>query len=46
VLDDLAAVHPSVLVPAHCTGWRAHHTLAARFGPAFIPDSIGTSFHL
>jgi len=46
VLDDLAALHPRVLVPAHCTGWRAHHAIAARFGPAFIPNSVGTSFHL
>jgi metal-dependent hydrolase (beta-lactamase superfamily II) len=43
VLDDL---HPSVLVPAHCTGWRAQHAMSTRFGPAFIPNSVGTSFHL
>jgi 7,8-dihydropterin-6-yl-methyl-4-(beta-D-ribofuranosyl)aminobenzene 5'-phosphate synthase len=46
VLDDLAALHPSMLVPAHCTGWRAQHAMAAHFGPAFIPNSVGTSFHL
>jgi 7,8-dihydropterin-6-yl-methyl-4-(beta-D-ribofuranosyl)aminobenzene 5'-phosphate synthase len=46
VLDDLAALHPSVLVPAHCTGWRAQHAMSTRFGPAFIPNSVGTSFHL
>lgn len=46
VLDDLAALHPSVLVPAHCTGWRAQHAISARFGPAFIPNSVGTTFHL
>jgi 7,8-dihydropterin-6-yl-methyl-4-(beta-D-ribofuranosyl)aminobenzene 5'-phosphate synthase len=46
VLDDLAALHPSVLVPAHCTGWRAQHAMSARFGSAFIPNSVGTTFHL
>ncbi|MBV9012136.1 MAG: MBL fold metallo-hydrolase [Pseudonocardiales bacterium] len=46
VLDDLAALHPGVLVPAHCTGWRAQHAMSARFGPAFIPNSVGTTFHL
>ncbi len=46
VLDDLAALHPEVLVPAHCTGWRAQHAMAARFGPAFIPNCVGTTFHL
>jgi 7,8-dihydropterin-6-yl-methyl-4-(beta-D-ribofuranosyl)aminobenzene 5'-phosphate synthase len=46
VLNDLAALHPSVLVPAHCTGWRAQHAMSARFGSAFIPNSVGTTFHL
>jgi 7,8-dihydropterin-6-yl-methyl-4-(beta-D-ribofuranosyl)aminobenzene 5'-phosphate synthase len=44
VLDDLALLGPQVLVPAHCTGWRAQHALAARFGEAFVPNSIGTRF--
>jgi 7,8-dihydropterin-6-yl-methyl-4-(beta-D-ribofuranosyl)aminobenzene 5'-phosphate synthase len=43
VLDDLA---PSVVVPAHCTGWRAQHAMGARFGDAFIPNTIGTRFEL
>jgi 7,8-dihydropterin-6-yl-methyl-4-(beta-D-ribofuranosyl)aminobenzene 5'-phosphate synthase len=46
VLDDLAALRPSVLVPAHCTGWRAGHAMAARFGEAYIPNSVGTRFSL
>src|SRR5260370_287499 len=35
---------PQGLVPAHCTGWRAQHAMAARFGEAFVPNSIGTRF--
>ncbi len=46
VLDDLAAMTPRVLVPAHCTGWRAQHAMRARFGDAFVPNSIGTRFEL
>jgi 7,8-dihydropterin-6-yl-methyl-4-(beta-D-ribofuranosyl)aminobenzene 5'-phosphate synthase len=46
VCDALAAFGPQVLVPAHCTGWRAVHTLAARFPDAFIQTSVGTSFEL
>jgi 7,8-dihydropterin-6-yl-methyl-4-(beta-D-ribofuranosyl)aminobenzene 5'-phosphate synthase len=42
----LAAFGPQVLVPAHCTGWRAVHALAARFPEAFIQTSVGTSFEL
>lgn len=44
VLDDLAVLDPSFLVPAHCTGWRAQHAMAARFGAAFVPDTVGTRF--
>jgi 7,8-dihydropterin-6-yl-methyl-4-(beta-D-ribofuranosyl)aminobenzene 5'-phosphate synthase len=46
VLDDLAAMNPGVLVPAHCTGWRAQHAMSGRFPGAFIPSTVGTSFHL
>jgi 7,8-dihydropterin-6-yl-methyl-4-(beta-D-ribofuranosyl)aminobenzene 5'-phosphate synthase len=46
VLDDLAAMNPGVLVPAHCTGWRAQHAMSARFPDAFIPNTVGSSFHL
>ena len=46
VLDELAAMNPSVLVPAHCTGWRAQHAMSARFPAAFIPNAVGTSFRL
>jgi 7,8-dihydropterin-6-yl-methyl-4-(beta-D-ribofuranosyl)aminobenzene 5'-phosphate synthase len=46
VLDDLAAMGPGALVPAHCTGWRAQQAMSARFPDAFIPNTVGTSFHL
>jgi 7,8-dihydropterin-6-yl-methyl-4-(beta-D-ribofuranosyl)aminobenzene 5'-phosphate synthase len=46
VLDDLAALAPSVIVPAHCTGWRAQHAIGAKFGEAFVPNSVGTRFVL
>lgn len=46
VCTDLAAFRPSVVVPAHCTGWRAHHAMARRFGEVFVPNSVGTRFEL
>jgi 7,8-dihydropterin-6-yl-methyl-4-(beta-D-ribofuranosyl)aminobenzene 5'-phosphate synthase len=46
VLADLAAMNPGVLVPAHCTGWRAQHAMSARFPAAFVPNAVGTSFRL
>ena len=40
----LAEMAPQVIVPAHCTGWRATHALAAAFPDAFIQNSVGTRF--
>ena len=42
--DALAELAPDYLVPSHCTGWRAIHAMAARFGDAFIQNSVGTRF--
>jgi 7,8-dihydropterin-6-yl-methyl-4-(beta-D-ribofuranosyl)aminobenzene 5'-phosphate synthase len=44
VLTDLAALAPAALIPAHCTGWRAQHAMAATFGETFIPNAIGSRF--
>jgi 7,8-dihydropterin-6-yl-methyl-4-(beta-D-ribofuranosyl)aminobenzene 5'-phosphate synthase len=46
VLDDLYAMRPQVLVPAHCTGWRAQHAMSGHFGEAFVPNSVGSRFYL
>ncbi|GGK00201.1 MBL fold metallo-hydrolase [Streptomyces camponoticapitis] len=46
VLADLGEMTPSVLIPAHCTGWRAQHAMAERFGDAFIPNTVGTAVTL
>lgn len=42
----LTQIAPQVIVPAHCTGWRAHHALAAALPEAFVPNSVGSSFVL
>lgn len=44
--EALAAFMPTFLVPTHCTGWRAMHTLAREFPDAFIQSSVGTRFDL
>ncbi|HEY3036978.1 MAG TPA: MBL fold metallo-hydrolase [Streptosporangiaceae bacterium] len=46
VLDDLEAMGPQVLVPAHCTGWRARHAMSRRFTEAFVPNTVGSRFRL
>lgn len=42
----LAELAPEVVVPTHCTGWKATHALAAQFPDAFIQNSIGTRYEL
>src|SRR3954451_11404374 len=42
--DGFAELAPDYLVPAHCTGWKATHALAARFPEAFLQNSVGTRF--
>ncbi len=37
---------PDLLVPAHCTGWKAQHRLAEALPAAFVPNAVGTSFSL
>jgi 7,8-dihydropterin-6-yl-methyl-4-(beta-D-ribofuranosyl)aminobenzene 5'-phosphate synthase len=44
--EALAELAPEVIVPAHCTGYRATHALAATFPDAFIQNSVGTRFEL
>ncbi|MGH3032926.1 MAG: MBL fold metallo-hydrolase [Gaiellaceae bacterium] len=41
--DELS---PSLVVPAHCTGWKAVHQLAARFPDAFVQSAVGTTIEL
>lgn len=42
--DAFAGLAPDYLVPAHCTGWKATHALAARFPDAFLQSAVGTRF--
>lgn len=45
-VEALAAEDPAVVVPAHCTGWKAEHALAARLPHAFVPNAVGSRFEL
>lgn len=44
-IDELAAIGPKVLVPCHCTGWKATHELARRLPDAYVQTSVGTRLH-
>ena len=42
-VQALREFSPSVLVPQHCTGWKATHLIASEFPEAFVPNSVGTT---
>jgi 7,8-dihydropterin-6-yl-methyl-4-(beta-D-ribofuranosyl)aminobenzene 5'-phosphate synthase len=45
-VDALTALAPELIVPGHCTGWRAQHALAAAMPGAWVAGSSGSSFRL
>ncbi len=44
-MAEVAAIAPTILVPGHCTGWKATHELARRLPDAYIQSSVGTRLH-
>jgi 7,8-dihydropterin-6-yl-methyl-4-(beta-D-ribofuranosyl)aminobenzene 5'-phosphate synthase len=45
-VEALAELAPDVVVPAHCSGWKAATALAARLPEAFVQNTVGTRFEL
>ena len=45
-VDALAEMSPSMIVPAHCTGWKACYQMAARFPDAFVMSTVGSTITL
>jgi 7,8-dihydropterin-6-yl-methyl-4-(beta-D-ribofuranosyl)aminobenzene 5'-phosphate synthase len=39
-------LQPDLLMPAHCTGWKAVHRLAQSFPEAFVQSAVGTTISL
>lgn len=35
-------LNPKLIVAAHCTGWKATHTIARKLPDAFVPINVGT----
>jgi 7,8-dihydropterin-6-yl-methyl-4-(beta-D-ribofuranosyl)aminobenzene 5'-phosphate synthase len=44
-VDALEAMAPEIIVPSHCTGWKAAHELARRMPDAYVQASVGTRLH-
>lgn len=45
-VEALQQMHPAIVVPAHCTGWRAMQRMAQAMPEAYTPNSVGTTFVL
>ncbi|MFC1869125.1 MBL fold metallo-hydrolase [Thermodesulfobacteriota bacterium] len=45
-IQALKEFSPNVIVPQHCTGWRATHDIAREFPEAFVANSVGSKFIL
>jgi 7,8-dihydropterin-6-yl-methyl-4-(beta-D-ribofuranosyl)aminobenzene 5'-phosphate synthase len=45
-VEALRKINPAVVVPAHCTGWRATQRIAQALPEAYTPNSVGTTFKL
>jgi metal-dependent hydrolase (beta-lactamase superfamily II) len=41
-LKELKAIAPRLVMPGHCTGWKATHAFAREFPEAFVQPSVGT----
>src|SRR5579863_3765479 len=42
---ELDRIGPDVVVPGHCTGWRATHALARAMPDAYVQSGVGTTLH-
>ena len=45
-VEALTALKPSFILPAHCTGHKAQHALAASLPGAWVQSSVGTRLEL
>jgi 7,8-dihydropterin-6-yl-methyl-4-(beta-D-ribofuranosyl)aminobenzene 5'-phosphate synthase len=43
-VQALKEIGPKLIVPSHCTGWKATHEIARALPDAFVPNSVGTTF--
>lgn len=42
-VEELDKAKPDVIVPGHCTGWKATHEIARRMPRAYVQTSVGTT---
>ncbi|RDI78168.1 hypothetical protein Vi05172_g11881 [Venturia inaequalis] len=45
-VGDLMALRPKLLIPGHCTGWKAKYKIEEVMGGKLAPSTVGTRFTL
>jgi 7,8-dihydropterin-6-yl-methyl-4-(beta-D-ribofuranosyl)aminobenzene 5'-phosphate synthase len=45
-VDELKLIHPELIIPAHCTGWRALCALLNAFPSACVNNSVGNKYSI
>ena len=43
-IEELKKINPELIIPSHCTGWRALFSLAQAFPNAFVHNSVGNIY--
>ena len=43
-IEELQRINPELIVPSHCTGWRAMCAIAGAFPEAFVWNSVGNMY--
>jgi 7,8-dihydropterin-6-yl-methyl-4-(beta-D-ribofuranosyl)aminobenzene 5'-phosphate synthase len=44
-VDALSAIGPDIVVPGHCTGWKATNLIVSRLPRAYVQSNVGTRLH-
>jgi len=44
-LQDVKTIYPDIIVPGHCTGWKATHLISHEMPEAYVQGSVGTQIH-
>ena len=44
-IAELVTIGPDIIVPGHCTGWRATYELVRQLPDAYVQTSVGTRLH-
>ena len=44
-IETLREIGPDIVVPGHCTGWRATNLVVDTLPNAFVQSNVGTRLH-